>query len=188
MEILGITYRKNHTFQPAKQLYRKVWVFCPGLLLLVGYSLCWGFKPPSTQAGAPPGESGAPREKLLLESPPVSWGLPISGSWGEIRYRQASAKPFLIDVKLKGLSPNHKYVVSLIGKSWHKSSRLLPKSYGKEKYYDVSEITTNSDGNLEKQLIVDLPSGQYNVKFFLRDPSSKWKAVLYNDFFIFTIK
>ena len=49
-------------------------------------------------------------------------------------------------------------------------------------------MLTNDKGDVEKYLSLDLASGRYNIKFFVKDPANYWRVVLYNDFFIFTVK
>ncbi len=194
MEILRVILQKVDTFSVLRRYFLIFAVFSTVFLLSGVNSLTWGngFRPPSKKA-VPPAKPSDKTEvslpdRLKLEPAPESWGLPISGSWGEVHYNKQNQRTLLIRLNLKGLLPKHEYILSLNGKPWHTSNKNFPQSYGEERYYDFERVTTNDRGDVEKYLTLDLSSGQYNVKFFVKDPANNWKIVLYNDFFIFTIR
>jgi len=187
MEILRVKNQKIHVFSVIRRFFLFFIVFNMFLLFSGANYRTWGFKPPPTLTPPPSTRVSLP-EKLKLETAPESWGLPINSSYGEIYYSKEYHAMVLIKINLKGLFPNHRYILSLNGKPWHESNKQLPQGYGEERYYDFSEIVTNDEGDVEKHLTLDLQSGKYNVKFFVKDPTNDWKVVLYNDFLIFTVK
>lgn len=124
---------------------------------------------------------------LLLEQAPITWGRPIRGSSGRIIYYDNSKGTFSGKIELQGLIPNSNYVLSLNGKPAHFSNDLLPERYGNEGKFDFLQVTTNSIGNVDETFNATLPSGDYNVKFFVKDKKD-WKIVLYNDYLFFKVK
>ncbi len=156
------------------------------LFLFFGFtSKLYSFKPPP-----PPTEEKDVFLRLKLYSPSKTWGRPIPGASGEIYYKKEYDRQFVINIKLRDFLPNHKYILSLNGKPWHESNRYLPQRYGQEGVYNFETIFTDDLGSFGKDNITidDLPTGTYNVKFFLKDPANDWKVVAYNDFFIFRIR
>lgn len=128
-------------------------------------------------------------ETLTLLKAPRSWGKRIRKSSGEINYNFDNSGKMNFRITLKGLDKKHSYVLTINGKISHPSNALLPQKYGAEKYYDFKQITTDKEGNYDKEVTIHrLKPGDYDVKFFVKDPSSKWKPVLYSDFFIFSLK
>lgn len=129
-----------------------------------------------------------PGEKTLqLTQAPTSWGKIIKGSLGKIIYYDNFQGAFSGRIELKGLTPNHNYLLTLNGKPPHPSNDRLPESYGVERYVDFLQVITTSAGNVDENFSVKLSSGDYNVKFFVKDPDD-WKVILYNDFLIFTVR
>jgi len=124
---------------------------------------------------------------LPLTQAPNSWGKTMKGSSGRVIYYVNFQGAFSGRIGLKGLTPNHNYVLTINGKPPHPSNDRLPESYGVERYVDFLQVTTNSAGDIDSEFNVKLPSGDYNVKFFVKDPDD-WKIVLYNDFLLFTVK
>jgi len=146
----------------------------------------FAFKPPPINHKTDHSENLT--EKIELIPAPKSWGLPIKDSSGYISYKKVyNDKKMNIKVKILGLLPLHSYVFSINGKHWHKSNNILSQRYGNEGYFDFAQVMTDNEGNCEKYFSLNLPADNYNVKFLVKDPKS-WKVVLYNDFFIFTIK
>jgi hypothetical protein len=128
---------------------------------------------------------------LVLQSPPTSWGFRINGSSGEIKYNEVYQSIPALSLELRGLEPKHQYVLTINGKRWHVSNKVLRtkfQSYGEEGYYDFGKVTTDKKGNLNKKLSLELPPGDYNLKIFVKDPSNQWLPVLFNDFLIFKIE
>lgn len=115
----------------------------------------------------------------LSQAPPI-WGKTIPGSSGKVIYFDNFQGAFSGRIELKGLAPNHSYVLTLNEKLG--VNNKLPNTY-----IDFLMVVTNEVGYVNSEFDVKLPSGNYNVKFFVKD-TEDWKIVLYNDFLIFTVR
>ncbi len=159
-------------------------IFLPTIMVMVSLlwlKEAWGVKPP-------PITNALPKSVLELSLPPASWGKPIPGSMGRFIYYDNSPRILKGEIQLSNLQPNHSYVLTLNGKPEHPSNQHLPaQSSEKERYFDFKQVHTDKNGYLKIKLELTLSPGEYDVKFFVKDPTD-WKIVLYNDFFVFTVK
>lgn len=127
-----------------------------------------------------PNEIAKNEETLQLIPSDETWGKPVPGSSGKVTF-STEKQALLGTVELRGLKPNHAYTLSLDG------SDQLPQRKGEAKFFDFLQVTSDLSGNIIKEFNAPLPSGDYSVKFFVKN-NDDWKIVLYNDFFHFKIK
>jgi len=165
-------------------------IFFPVIMAIL--SLCWlgevwAAKPPPIPRGVP--------QKSELKLYPPTWEKskrkePIQS--GKLLYYDNSPGTLKGEIKLSRLRPNQLYALILQGKREHPSSRYLPqtlKGYrGEEKkYFEFKRVHTDKRGYLKTNFEVNLPAGVYDVKFFVRY-GGDGSLVLYNDFFLFTVR
>jgi hypothetical protein len=96
----------------------------------------------------------------------------------------------VIGVTLQGLVPGHDYVLTLNGDPQRAGNNNLPDRVANgngQKCYDFSKVTTDITGSYHATFGIKLPAGQYDVCFFVKDPTN-WKIVLQHDFFQFTVE
>jgi DNA-directed RNA polymerase subunit RPC12/RpoP len=109
---------------------------------------------------------------------------------GNIQWHSSFRGGLVIGVTLRGLAPNHKYVLTLNGNPRHVGNNHLMEQLARnngERYYDFSTVTTDLTGSYHATFGVVLPAGQYDVFFFVKD-TANWKIVLQHDFFQFTVE
>jgi DNA-directed RNA polymerase subunit RPC12/RpoP len=95
---------------------------------------------------------------LAFEGPvPLTTTLPgndraVPGATGEIQYHGSFQGGLVIGVKLDGLVPNHKYILTLNGAIQHEGNNNLPEQVSrnnKQKYYDFSPVMTDENGRYQ---------------------------------------
>ena len=109
---------------------------------------------------------------------------------GSIQWHGAFQGGLVIGVTLRGLAPNHKYVLTLNGAVQHAGNGNLPDQLSRnnpQKFYDFSRISTDMRGSYQAIFGIRLPPGPYDVYFFVKD-TADWKIVLRHDLFQFTVK
>jgi len=109
---------------------------------------------------------------------------------GNIKWHRSFRGGLVIGVTVRGLAPNHKYVLTLNGDPRHAGNSHLPEQLARnhgERYYDFSPVTTDMTGSDHAIYGVMLPAGQYDVFFFVKD-TANWTIVLQHDFFQFTVE
>jgi hypothetical protein len=118
------------------------------------------------------------------------YGRKVPGAAGEIRYHGSFHGGFVIGVTLEGLTPNHKYILTLNGSPGRAGNDKLMETVDhnqKEKYYDFSTVTTDANGRYHATFGIRLPASRYDVHFYVKD-TTDFKIVLYHDFFKFKVK
>lgn len=114
------------------------------------------------------------------------YGKPVKGSSGTLTYCDEFTKKFRGNIDIKGLQPNNYYLLCFNGKVGMPGNDKdhLPSKCNNEYYLDIMEIKTNSSGNYSGKVKSKLSSGDYDVKFLVKDKQD-WKVVLHNDFIKF---
>jgi len=125
--------------------------------------------------------------RLSLSVAPDTWGKTVPGASGQVLHADDLQGAFTGKVELRGLEPNHQYVLSINGKPPHPSDSRLPQRVNDEGYADFKQVSTDSDGNVNDGFSVSLPSGQFDVNFFVKD-ATDFKIVLYSDFLQFAVR
>ena len=118
------------------------------------------------------------------------YGRKVSGAAGEIQYHGSFQSGLVVGVTLKGLTPNHKYVLTLNGNPQRAGNDKLMETVDhnkKEKYYDFLTVMTDANGRYHATLGIRLPAGPYDVRFYVKD-TTDFKIILYHDFFKFTVE
>ena len=127
-------------------------------------------------------------KQLMLKQPDNTWGKSVHGSWGRLIYFDNTEASFSGSLYLQGLTPNHLYVLAINGKPEHSSNQLLPQKHGAERYADILEIKTDSEGGVSSASFeAYLTPSTYDVKVLIKD-TNDWKAVLFHDSLTFTVK
>ncbi len=109
---------------------------------------------------------------------------PIDGASGEVLCGPPSDGSFQATVQLEGLEPNHTYVFSVNCWEGTNSCNLLAEACDElngQGYCDIVLDPTDEAGNLTKEIERSLLAGEYEVKFFIKDPAADWCIPLYND-------
>jgi hypothetical protein len=117
------------------------------------------------------------------------YGRKVPGASGEIQYHGSFPGGFVVRVKLGGLLPGHRYILTLNGNPQRAGNDQLMEKVSPtttEKYYDFLTVTTDANGQYEATFAVRLPAGPYDVRFYVKD-TTDFKIILYHDFFKFTI-
>jgi hypothetical protein len=115
-------------------------------------------------------------------------GREVPGATGEIQYHGSFPGGLVIGVTLEGLLPNHVYILTLNGDVQHAGNNNLADQVSrnsKQKYYDFSTVTTDTNGRYQASFGILLPAGPYDVYFFVKD-TTDFKIVLSHNFFQFT--
>lgn len=100
----------------------------------------------------------------------------------DLKYEKKCAGVFKGSIKATGLYPNHKYVMTLNGRTDHDSNKVLIeecevyKQTG-EGFCDFAESYTDKDGALNLSFEESLPKGKYKIKFLIKDPDDDWKVI-----------
>lgn len=128
-------------------------------------------------------------EKDLI-TPPLEWGKEATTeSNGKLIHGTSYKLGWVSLVQLNNLLPNHEYMLTLNGNPELDGNELLPKpvpGLEDERYWDILEIKTDSNGYFEKKIAVQLTPGDYHVRFYVKDQED-YKIVLYHDYFRFTV-
>jgi len=117
-------------------------------------------------------------------------GREVPTATGDIRYHESFPGGLVIGVTLDGLVTNHGYMLTINGSLQHDGNNNLPDAYPRnnpQKFYDFSQVTTDTNGSYQAMYGVRLPPGPYDVYFFVKD-TNDWKIVLGRDRFQFTVK
>ncbi|HVU17171.1 MAG TPA: hypothetical protein VHD32_09600 [Candidatus Didemnitutus sp.] len=117
------------------------------------------------------------------------YGRLVPGARGEIEFHPSFAGEFVTKVSLVGLLPNHRYILTLNGNPQRDGNASLPTPVpgnAAEHYFDFQTITTDKGGSYGGWFAVVLPTGSYDLRFYVKD-TSDFKIVLYHDFFPFGI-
>lgn len=129
----------------------------------------------------------APAVKLLA---PPEWGKTVPGAGGTLEYHDKFSGGFFVRVSLEGLTPNHRYILTLNGNpKLAGNERLVDAVPGleTERYFDFLTITTDDKGRYAATFGIALSAGPYDVRFYVKD-TTDFKIVLYRDYFKFTVK
>ena len=117
------------------------------------------------------------------------WGRKVPGAGGTIQFHKSFRGGFVVRVALAGLTPGHRYILTLNGNPERAGNdNLVDPVPGneKEKYFDFLTVTTDPYGRYHAVFGIRLPSGPYDVRFYVKDMDD-FKIVLYRDFFKFTV-
>jgi hypothetical protein len=111
-------------------------------------------------------------------------GCPIGQ--GEVCYPLSSSDYFRASVTLNGLAPNHVYAFTVNCKEGSASCKILAgvpgcQVFGGLGYCDIGLQPTDPTGMLEQDIQRELPAGDYDIKFFIKDPAAGWCILLNND-------
>jgi len=153
---------------------------------------------------------GAKHNVIVLSPADPAWGAPIEGSSGWVKCFK-TANTFKGVIQLRGLEPNHEYTLCINGKpgmpgnateyhdagvSFYDYDANTPRwttpggAWGAEEFCDFVLIKTDNKGNYGGSFSKELPAGEYDVKFFIKDAHAwciyeqthTWKTiVLYNN-------
>ena len=126
-------------------------------------------------------------KKLALLPPPSSWGKNIAGSSGELSYKDKSKGNLIGKIEIRGLSPDHEYMLTINGILGKSGNDHLPEIYGTERYHDFMKVKTDNKGDISADISLPLAPDKYEVKFFVKDITD-WKIVLYNNLLSFIVK
>ena len=124
-----------------------------------------------------------------LSSPP-EWGRTVPGSSGKIEFHDRFPGGFFVRVNLEGLTPDHRYRLTLNGNpKLAGNDRLADPVPGlpAERYFDFFTATTDAKGNYQGTFGIALSPGPYDVRFYVKD-TDDFKIVLYHDYFKFTVE
>ena len=130
-------------------------------------------------------------QKVVITPPPKEeWSLPIEGSSGEVTFFNNSKGYFTGKITVTGLYPNSRYLITLNGKPSHHSNKNFQQRWGNEGYVDIMDFTTNAIGSIENlPLEINLPSGEYDVKFLVKETKTgKYKTILFFNFLKFNVR
>ena len=154
--------------------------FIFGLFLLTsGLASC------SDEKAKPQDTQGTPtqntKEKRLQLSPGSLKEIP--GSSGIVVFQDNSKGVFVGRVELSGLAKGS-YLMTLNENNQFPIDRELTgwRAWGSEQYLDFEQIYVNETGVYNGEFEVDLPSGRYTFKFFIKEAGGSYPSVLYNDF------
>lgn len=128
-------------------------------------------------------------ETLPLIAPP-EWGRTVPGALGSVQLHPAVAGGLILQVKLAGLSPRHRYLLTLNGNPKLAGNDRLPDlvpGMADERYLDFYTATTDAQGGYEATFGVHLPPGPYQPRFYVKD-TDDFKIVLYHDYFPCAVK
>jgi hypothetical protein len=95
-----------------------------------------------------------------------------------------------VRVTLKGLAPEHRYILTLDGNpKLAGNDRLADAVPGlpTERYMDFFTATTDARGRYTAAFAIALRPGPYDVRFYVKD-TDDFKIVLYHDYFKFSVK
>ncbi len=118
------------------------------------------------------------------------FGRKVPDATGEIRYHGSFPGGLVMGVTLAGLTPNHKYILTLNGNPARAGNDKLMETVDhnpQEKYYDFLTVTTDASGRYHAAFGIRLPASPYDVRFYVKD-TTDFKIVLYHDFFKFTVR
>ena len=123
-------------------------------------------------------------------SAPPDWGKTISGASGKIKFHENFHGGYFVRVYLEGLTPNHRYILTLNGNpKLAGNNRLVDAVPGlpAERYFDFFVSTTNAHGRYDATFAIALLPGPYDVRFYVKD-TTDFKIVLYHDYFKFAVE
>jgi hypothetical protein len=126
---------------------------------------------------------------LALGAPP-EWGKTVPGAGGTIQFHDRFRGGFPVVVTLQGLTPLHRYILTLNGNpKLEGNERLVDPVPGlpAERYYDFQTIATDAHGAYAATFAIVLPAGPYGVRFYVKD-TADFKIVLYHDYFHFAVE
>jgi len=109
---------------------------------------------------------------------------------GKLWHSSHSSNWFIFKITLNGLEADRDYVLTLNGKPDLPGNDSLPTlvpGRNEERYYDLTRIHTNADGQYAGVYAVQLKPGNYQLRFYVKD-TTDWTIVLYRDFFPFCIQ
>lgn len=136
-------------------------------------------------------DGDAPLEAELPLVNPPAWGKTVSArTGGTIRFHRRFPRGFVCRLELRGLLPNHAYLLALNGNPEKAGNDLLPTPVPgneREKYYDFLDLKTDALGHYAADLGVFLQHGAYDVRLYVKD-TADFKIVLYRDFFRFAVE
>lgn len=118
------------------------------------------------------------------------YGRQVPGATGKIQYHGSFPGGLVIRVTLEGLTPDHKYVLTLNGNPARAGNDKLMETVDhnkKEMYYDFLTVTTDAKGQYNATFGIRLPTSPYDVRFYVKD-TTDFKIILYRDFFKFTVE
>lgn len=125
---------------------------------------------------------------IKLSAPP-EWGKTVPGATGKLDFHDKFSGGFFVRVALEGLAPRHRYILTLNGNpKLAGNDRLVDAVPGMdtERYFDFLTITTDADGRYAATFGIALPTGPYDVRFYVKD-TDDFKIVLYHDYFKFAV-
>ena len=126
---------------------------------------------------------------IALVSPP-EWGRTVPGANGRIEFHPAFRGGFLVRVRIQGLAPDHRYILTLNGNPKLDGNDRLADAVPNlpaERYLDFCTVTTDAHGAYQSTFAIALLSGPYDVRFYVKD-TADFKIVLYHDYFKFSVE
>jgi hypothetical protein len=147
-------------------------------------------------------EDTSKRQSMQLVPCESGWCDPVPGSSGEIEFYIKFTGEFKGKIDVKNLKPNYSYRLSIHGKedkakNENKSKKvfqpgndLLPLSNPNlvERYADIVDFSTDSEGNATKLFQASLREGYYSVDVRVKNNvGTDFKIVLYRDNITFTV-
>ena len=89
------------------------------------------------------------------------------------------------------LGPKGYYMLCINGKIGQAGNDILWKHYerlGGEGYYNFKKVKTDAKGSFEEEFSVELPEGEYDVTFLVKDMQTKnWDCIFIEDHVQFTV-
>jgi len=165
------------------------------------WMVLWLALPEVGFAFLPPPPQDTPRTEELRLKPPTwevfqginepSWLSRSSKTTplpsGRIQFTNYAKGKLTGSILLEQLEPNRSYILSIERKPGQPGSDKLLEQFKKEGRIDLQHIKTDEKGSYKGEFALELPPGDYDVRLLVRDELS-WEVVLYNDFWVFTIK
>lgn len=109
---------------------------------------------------------------------------PVAGASGEVEYVGIQDGKFQATVRTEGLKPNHGYLFTINCQDTSSATCKLLANECTEadgtSYCDLGLGATDEEGILEATIAQELPSGEYDIKFFIKDPGAGYCIPLHN--------
>lgn len=120
------------------------------------------------------------KEKILQLSPGYLKEIP--GSSGVVIYQDNTRGAFVGRVELRGLTKGS-YLMTMNENNQFPIGRKLTgwRTWGNEQYIDFEQIYIDDSGSYKGGLEVNLPPGNYTLKFFVKEVGGSFPSVLYNN-------
>ena len=143
--------------------------------------------PPATDTPSPTDTPSLPRIILAHFTEPPDSCPGLSPMPGIVRYSDPGNGGLRATIELSGLAPQHVYKLTLNEQADYSGELSSCGTY----YCDFQDVVTGSDGSVTDAVGLDLPPGDYHVKFLVKDPSNPSRPyciALFNNDFEFSVR